>query len=343
MVRKESLAALLDEGRRKIQVTDEELAEAKRRRRLLAAAARRAFPGSTTYFNGSVAHGDANTPLTDVDLGVVLASKAAVPYGPGRKSALPLMEIVRDTIREDLSDEFPKLTIEIIGRRRAVLVRFGDPVTPGQADFTADVMTAIPHPSGRGLYIPNTKIAAGWDRADPITHTRMVLQAIDDTNVVFARAVRLLKHWNGTHSKPMCSWNIKALCLGCLDEPMALINALQIFFTYAADEIDKGPTPDPAGAAGPIPLNMPRVEVHKRLCTARKNIDLAIEHEKAGRPLSAQHALHQVLPELVPDADGTAEEADRLARTIRSGGASASGLGLVSGLTTPTRTRAWGD
>lgn len=263
------------------------------------------------------------------------------PYGPGKKSALPLMEIVHDTIREDLGDEFPKLTIEVIGRRRAVLVRFGDPVTPGQADFTADVMTAIPHPSGRGLYIPNTKIADQWDRADPVTHTRMVLQAIDDTNVVFARVVRLLKHWNGTHSKPMCSWNIKALCLDCLDEPMPLINALQVFFTHAADEVDMGPTPDPAGVAGPIPLNMPRADVHKRLCTARKHIDLAIEHEKGGRPLSAQHVLHQALPELVPDADGTQEEADRLARTVRSGGTAATGLGLATGLVTPTR--AWGD
>ncbi|MGW2386398.1 hypothetical protein [Streptomyces sp. NPDC001658] len=136
--------------------------------------------------------------------------------------------------------------------------------------------------------------------------------------------VRLLKHWNGTHSKPMCSWNIKALCLGCLDEPMPLINALQVFFTYAADEIDKGPTPDPAG---PIPLNMPRREVHKRLCPARKYIDLMIEHEKAGIPLSAQYALHQVLPDLVPDADGTEEEADRLARTVRSGGTAATGSG----------------
>ncbi|KRD04694.1 MULTISPECIES: hypothetical protein [unclassified Streptomyces] len=62
MVRKETLAQLLDEGRRKIQVTDEELAEAKRRRQLLAASARRAFPGSTAYYNGSVAHGDAQHP-----------------------------------------------------------------------------------------------------------------------------------------------------------------------------------------------------------------------------------------------------------------------------------------
>ncbi|MYR03132.1 hypothetical protein, partial [Streptomyces sp. SID6139] len=205
MVEKESLAQLLDDGRRKIQVTDEELAEAKRRRRLLAASVRRAFPGSTTYFNGSVAHGDANTPLTDVDLGVVLTATSAVPYGPNKKSALALMEIARDAIHEDLDDKFPKLTIEVEGRRRAVLVRFGDPVSPGQDDFTADVMTAIPHPSGRGLYIPNTKFAAQWDRADPIAHTRMVLQAIEDTKVIFARTVRLLKHWNGTHSKPMCS------------------------------------------------------------------------------------------------------------------------------------------
>ncbi|WP_217247459.1 hypothetical protein [Streptomyces sp. AC602_WCS936] len=341
MVEKESLAQLLDDGRRKIQVTDEELAEAKRRRRLLAASVRRAFPGSTTYFNGSVAHGDANTPLTDVDLGVVLTETNAVPYGPNKKSALALMKIARAAIHEDLDDEFPKLTIEVEGRRRAVLVRFGDPVTPGQDDFTADVMTAIPHPSGRGLYIPNTKIAAQWDRADPIAHTRMVLQAIEDTKVVFARTVRLLKHWNGTHSKPMCSWNIKALCLTCLDEPMPLINALQSFFTYAADEIDKGPTPDPAEVAGPIPLNMARADVYKRLCTARKYIDLAIEHENEGRPVLAQHALHQVLPELVAKPDATKEEADRLARTVRSGGPAASGLGLATGLATPTR--AWGD
>jgi hypothetical protein len=122
---------------------------------------------------------------------------------------------------------------------------------------------------------------------------------------------------------------------------MPLINALQVFFTYAADEIDKGPTPDPAHVAGPIPLNMTRREVHERLCTARDYVDLAIEHEAAGRPLSAQHALHQVLPELVPDADATQEEAARLVSTVRSGGTAATGLGLAVGLVTPTR--AWGN
>ncbi|MFI6940374.1 hypothetical protein ACIBI4_13965 [Streptomyces sp. NPDC050418] len=340
MVQRESLAAHLDEGRRKIQVTDEELVEAKRRRQLLVASMCRAFPGAVTYFNGSVAHGDANTPLADVDLGVVLPTQDAAPYGPGKLDALPLMERARDAIRDDLGEEFPNLTVQVLDRRRAVLVRFGDPVTLGQPDFTADVMTALPHPSGVGLYIPNTKTAAGWDRADPIAHTRMVLEAISDTEMVFARTVRLLKHWNQKHSKPMCSWNIKVLALGCLDQPMPLIDALQIFFTHAAEEIGQGPTPDPAGVADPITLNMSRKEVHKRLITARDYINLAIEHEEAGRPLSAQHCLHQVLPELVPDADSTAEEAARLRSTVCAGGTAASGLGLTVGHVTPSR--AWG-
>ncbi|MGW9438205.1 hypothetical protein [Streptomyces sp. NPDC055607] len=344
-MQKKPLATLLNEGRRKIQVTDDELAEAKRRRSLLTACMRRAFPGSTCYFNGSVAHGDANTPLTDVDLGVILASADAEGYGPEGKDALSLMERARDAIRADLEGEFPNLTIEVVGRRRAVLVRFGAPVTKGQQDFTADVMTAIPHPTGVGLYIPNNKIAARWDRADPVSHTLMVHKAIKDTNLVFARVVRLLKHWNSTHSKPLCSWNIKALALGCIDTPMTLIEALQLFFTYSTEQLEEGPTPDPAGVAGDIPLGLPIMDVCKRLRTAKDYIDLAIDHETAGRPLSAQHALHQVLPEIIPDIDpadaeaAVEEEAARLVQSVAMTGSAASGLGLV----TPrvTSTRAW--
>lgn len=85
---------------------------------------------------------------------------------------------------------------------------------------------------------------------------------------------------------------------------MPLVNAMKTFFTYAADEINKGPTPDPAEVAGSIPLNMPRSEVHKRLRTARKYIDLAIEHEKAGechrggsRPPGEDRAFRRHVPD----------------------------------------------
>ncbi|MFB7979638.1 hypothetical protein [Streptomyces vinaceus] len=338
-MKEKSLKQLLEEARRQIEVTDDEIAEAKRRRQLLASALGRAFPGSTVYFNGSVAHGDANTPLTDVDLGAKLSPGDAQGFGPDSDDALPLMERARDAIREDLADEFPKLTVEVAGRRRAVLVRFGDPVTAGQPDFTADVMTAIPHPSGKGLFIPNMEIADKWDRADPITHTEMVLDAIDGTENTFARTVRLLKHWNCTHSKPLCSWNIKALALECITTPMPLAEALQAFFTHAAQELKAGQTDDPAGVAGLIPLNLPISEVRKRLDTARGYIDLAIKHERENRPLSAQHVLSKVLPEIVPDADPTQEEAARLRQDVILTGSAASGVGLAGPRVTTTR--AW--
>ncbi|MEW2582102.1 hypothetical protein [Streptomyces virginiae] len=338
-MREKSLKQLLEEARRQIEVTDDELAEATRRRQLLTNALGRAFAGSTVYFNGSVAHGDANTPLTDVDLGAKLSLQDAQGFGPDGDDALPLMERARDAIREDLADEFPKLTVEVAGRRRAVLVRFGDPVTADQPDFTADVMTAIPHPSGKGLFIPNMEIADKWDWADPIMHTEMVLDAIDKTQNTFARMVRLLKHWNCTHSKPLCSWNIKALALGCITTPMPLAEALQAFFAHAAQELESGQTDDPAGVAGFIPLNLPIGEVRKRLDTAREYIDLAMEHEAENRPLSAQHVLSRIFPEIVPDADPTQEEAARLRRDVILTGSAASGLGLVGPRV--TLTRAW--
>src|SRR4051794_25275353 len=79
-----TIAELLEHLRRNIQVTDAELGEARRRRDLLSAALLAEFPGSRTYLNGSVAHGDALNPLTDIDLGIVVA-EAKNTHGPGRK------------------------------------------------------------------------------------------------------------------------------------------------------------------------------------------------------------------------------------------------------------------
>lgn len=77
-----SLEQILTDARKRIQVLDKELDEAKRRRDLIIEALRAEFPGSRFYVNGSVAHGDALTPLTDVDLGVVVA-EAVETHGPG--------------------------------------------------------------------------------------------------------------------------------------------------------------------------------------------------------------------------------------------------------------------
>jgi hypothetical protein len=319
------LSRLLDDGRRTIEVLPEELDESRRRRELLVTGVKSAFPGSRVYFNGSVAHGDATTPLNDIDLGVVVADITG--YGPDGNGPEPLMDDAADAIRDHLKDEFPKLTVTVKGQRRAVLVRFGDPVTTGQPDFTADVIVALDNPTGDGLYIPNTDLPEQWDRADPETHTELILDAVAATDVVFARTVRLLKHWRNHHGKPLCSWNIKALALECIDRPMPLVQALDIFFTHAAAEIADGPTQDPAGVADPIETNIPRKEAAFKLRTARDKVQKAVKDEAEGRPASAQQALHWLLPGVVPEPDPSAvlKEVSRNPATA----------------TTATPTRAW--
>jgi len=340
------LESLIDDARREIEVPDIELDEARDRRDKIASALRAAFPGCRMYVNGSIAHGDAITPLNDIDVGVVVAD-AAENHGPGRRGPRDLMERARDAIREHLGEEFPNLTITIEGQRRAVLVRFGDPVTPGQEDFTADVIVAIDNPDEPGLFIPNLFVNGlfvnGWERSDPETHLKLVKAAIEATEVLFARTVRLLKYWSRRHSKPMCSWNIKVLALDCITEPMPQAEAMQAFFGYAAKELkqNQGLTPDPAHVADPIKLNLATREVITRLRTAEGHITRALEHEAAGRPASAQHELAMFLPDIVPDADPSevaAEEAARLTGTAKTG--TSVGVGAGSGLRIPS-SRAW--
>jgi predicted nucleotidyltransferase len=324
-----SLERLLDEARARIQVTAEELEEARRRRELIAAALRAEFPGSRVYFNGSVAHGDALTPLTDIDIGVVIA-EALHTHGPGRKGPKDLMERAAAAIRRALKAEFPNLTVKVEGCKRAVLVRFRDPVHRGETDFTADVICAVDNLTGPGLYIPKVP---GWSRSHPEAHTQLVLEAIADTQVAYARVVRLLKHWNRRIGKPLCSWNIKALALGCLTSPTTQLAGLSTWFGYAADELDKGESADPARVAEkPIKLNKPRTEVVDTLRHAGKRLDEAICLEQSGYPLLAHDELAKLFndEEMLPRPDQgavAAEEARRIREARTRGVVTGTGAG----------------
>ena len=77
------LEQTLETARRRVEVSKAELDEARRRRDQIGASLRAAFPGSRVYVNGSIAHGDALFPLTDVDLGIVVPDPDH-RYGPGR-------------------------------------------------------------------------------------------------------------------------------------------------------------------------------------------------------------------------------------------------------------------
>jgi len=283
-----SLEAILDAARKRIQVADDELAEARKRRDAIRAALRKEFPGSRTYVNGSIAHGDALTPLTDVDLGVVIPDPDHI-YGPGKIGPTILEERAAQAIRVALKPDYGDLAVEVKGRKRSVLIRFRDPVTPGQPDFTADVIVAIDNPHAAGLFIPRY---TSWDRSHPEEHTRLVREAIDNTDVVYARIVRLLKHWNRSNGKPLCSWNIKALALGCIWKPVTLVEGLQLWFSYAVDQLNIGETEDPAHVAPhPISLNKPRAEVVRQLRRALESLRFAITLADGGYDVLAQDHL----------------------------------------------------
>lgn len=291
-----TLEALLTAARKRIQVTDEEIEEAKGRRAAIAQALRKEFPGSRVYYNGSLAHGDALTPLADVDLGVVIA-EAKHTHGPGKAGPSALQQRAADAIRRELKPTYGDLRVEVRGRKRSILIRFNDPVSARFADFTADVIIAIEHPSGVGLFIPRY---AGWDRSHPEEHTALVRQAIEDTRVSFAHIVRLLKHWNRSNGKPLCTWNIKALALGCLLTPTTQLDGVVTWFEYAARQLAQGETRDPAGVADkPISLPLPRGEVVDRLRAASKRVREAIALQDAGYPVLA----HDEIAKLFNDED----------------------------------------
>jgi len=271
------LEELLEQARRRVEVEDKELDEARRRRDMIADALRTEFAGSTVYVNGSVAHGDALTPLTDVDVGVIV-EEAKHTHGPGKRPPMELMERAAEAIRKALKEDFPDLTVTVRGKKRAVLVRFRDPVTPGQDDFTADVIVAVDNTVAAGLWIPRVP---SWDRSHPVGHTDMVRGANRTSRYTYAKVVRLLKHWNRRNGEPLCSWNIKALALACLASPHTMMAGLQTWFGHAhADITARGETPDPARVAPePIHLKEPRHVVLARLQKAADQLRSAAEYE----------------------------------------------------------------
>ncbi|VTU41417.1 hypothetical protein H4P1_00049 (plasmid) [Variovorax sp. PBS-H4] len=283
-----ALRKVLREARERIQVNPDELKEARRRRDLIRYVLRQEFGSdSRTYTNGSVAHRDALTPLTDVDLGIVVPNPdgefGLYANGPGK-----LQDRAANAIRDKLKEEFPSLRVyNSEKRKRSVFVSFGAPVDPDEKDFTADVIIALDHPWA-GLWIPNHD---SWDRSDPETHTRLVREAHKSSNDNFARTIRLLKHWSRRHSKPLCSWNIKALGLASLSEDMDQLDGMMAWFDHAINDLAWRDTPDPAGVAGSISIPGDRTELVRKLTAARAKLKEAIDYANDGYDVLAVQAL----------------------------------------------------
>ncbi|SDO57074.1 Nucleotidyltransferase domain-containing protein [Nakamurella panacisegetis] len=310
-----ALLKVLSAARERIQVDDAELTEARRRRGRIQTALKEEFgPDCRVYLNGSVAHGDALTPLTDIDLGVVVPNPDG-EFGPYANGPAKLQDRAANAIRDALKGEFPLLRVITGGRKRSVYVAFGAPVDPNESDFSADVIVAIDYPWGNGLWIPNYET---WDRSDPEAHTRLVRDAIKLSNVNYTRTVRLLKHWVRRHSKLLCSWNIKALGLSCITGELNQLDGMVAWFDYAIADLSRRETPDPAGVAGPISIPGDRAEVVGRLTTARAKLVEAINYANDGYDVLAVDALAVFFndPQMLPRPSDLAVQTQRLERAV---------------------------
>jgi hypothetical protein len=283
------LDCFLTEIHRRISLTDAERSEAENRLRILASVLLRQLGGSV-YALGSVVHGDAMSPLNDIDVGIVVGT-----YEQSCRLQLhapaELVEWTRSVLIASLREEYPYLTATLEGQRRSILIEFDHKVAnPGLGRFTADVIVALKHESGRGILIPNL-VTNSWDRSDPKTHTALIHQAARASNNSFIEIVRLAKYWSRSHGMPLYSWNIKALALKSVARPLPLTTGLRIFFDHAAESIATELTPDPAGVSSPIRLGMPRRMVISHLDTARASIDRAIRNAGAARYAEAVRVL----------------------------------------------------
>jgi hypothetical protein len=241
---------------------------------------------------------------------------------------------VRDTLNETYTEIKTRLS------KRAIVLKFHEELANG-TDPSVDLIVGLQRPAG-GLWIPNLDTDT-WDPADPICHTDLLTADPKLLRVTRARIIRLAKGWNSQYTTPgMCSFNIEALSLACITESTDVANGLAAFFTYAATDVAKRNTPDPAGVSKPIKLAIERDVMVDRLQQARDLMSTALDNDDEA---AVDSALADLFWKHLDPPSGSSSKA-AIAAALRTGNAGVS-MGSTLSVGTSGRTfktgRAFGD
>ncbi|HXH23040.1 MAG TPA: hypothetical protein VNN10_13530 [Dehalococcoidia bacterium] len=271
---------ILDEVRARIAPADETL-EAARTRRGEVLGALKDYPGRLRdYASGSIGHRTANDD-TDADCGVVLDRRTYPELGPDGSEVGPeaVMNDVRKLVREKLKDAHPGMATRL--SKRAIIVKFNEPLSNDDdaPDPSVDLIVALTRRGADGLWIPN-RDADSWDASHPEKHTALLTDPPEDLRRLRARTIRIAKAQNKQYSTPaLSSFNIEALALECITKAESLGEAVTRWFEYAATELKKANTKDPAGVSPPIRLLLDRDVVVQRLESAAKHMRAALDRD----------------------------------------------------------------
>ena len=334
----QNTATFLNAVHAELAPSDDTLSAARSRRDHVLKAVRK-YPGTLrTYISGSIAHRTANHD-TDADCGVVLDRRSYPELGPDGEGPNRIVEDVRGFLRDRLKEDYPNVRFQVT--KRAIKISFNDPLDDG-SDPSVDLIVALTR-KGKGLWIPNNE-SQDWDASDPEYHTQVLTADPAEQRRVRAKVIRLAKGWNTQYTRPgLCSFNIEALALACINEEHGVPDGLAEFFQFSASDLAKHLTPDPAGVSKDIKLLENRDVVVSRLQKAAKSMRAALDNDSD----KVQEAMADLYWKYVDPPSGSSSK-EAFASALRGGKPSLSVSGGTLGLSTsgaPTlkRTRSYGS
>ena len=318
----QNTASYLNDVHAELAPSDDTLSTARSRRDEVLAKARD-YPGTLrTYISGSISHRTANQD-TDADCGMVLDRRSYPKLGPDGVGEAPnqIVEEVRECLRESLKEDHPYIRFRVT--KRAIKVSFNEPLDDG-TDPSVDLIVALTS-KGQGLWIPNVK-ARDWDASDPEYHTKVLTDDPAELRRVRAKVIRLAKGWNTQFAEPgLCSFNIEALALSCIGEEHGVPDGLAEFFRFAASDLKKHLTPDPAGVSKPVKLLLERDAVVGRLNGAAEHMRDALDNDDD--KTKVQEAMASLYWKYVDPPEGSNSK-EAIASALRSGSPA---LGVLGG------------
>ena len=303
---------ILADVQKKIAPTEATLEAARSRRDEVLSIAGRYVGALRTYTAGSIAHRTANDD-TDADCGVVLDRRSYREVGPDGDGGAPngIVDGVRSFIRDELKERHPSVAFRLT--KRAIKVTYNEPLPDG-SDPSVDLIVALTRAAG-ALWIPNLE-RKRWDASDPEYHTRLLTADPAGLRRMRAKVIRLAKAWNKQYSQPgLCSFNIEALALEAIKEEVGIADGLATFFNYAASDLAKRRTPDPAGVSASIKTPIEREAAAGRLSKTAETLETALKSDNEN---DARDALANVYWVYVNSSPGSSSKA-AFAKAIREG------------------------
>lgn len=341
----------IDQVRKDVQIPDEVIEEARARRDVVRAAAESSTDALRSFGSGSLEHRTAIAGVggkathVDADVGVVIDRRRRPDLGPDGRGVGPcaLVAEVCDHVGPKIRESYPKARLHLEGQKRAILVRFGAPLSSGE-DPTADLIVALDRRDAPGLWIPQLH-EDDWDPSHPEKHTELITGGSAALWQTRRYAIRLAKAWNNLHAKPpLCSFNIEVLAYEAVESGMGVAEALAATLRHGADTLPDGPTQDPANVSGDIGLPNGKEHAIKRLTVAADDLEELLEDPDNEELVLS--VLADLFPGLVAAPDAS-KSLSALVGALRSGNDGVSvrrgGLALGTAGAVIKTTGAYGD